>query len=371
MERTKRSTIITGGILLACASAACGGTVHPAPDQTLPPAHEPEPQPADAAAVSAIPEGYHAITPSIVVPDLPGAIAFYERALGATQTEVMAGPDGAPMHGEMHLGDSVVMLSPENEQHGNVAPGTAGGTNGGLMVYVPDVDAAFAQALEAGATQMMPPADMFWGDRYGQLTDPYGHRWSLATHKYDVPPDEMQRRAQAWAAAMGRGEEPPAVEALEPAAASHQPAGWPTVIPAIVVASADEVDFYVQALGAEEVNRMAMPDGKLAHAELRIGDSILMLTGENAEMDAHMKAPSSMGGRAPLSVMIYVDDVDAVHARAIEAGATEQMPPTNMFWGDRFGQVRTSSGNAIGIATHVEDLTPAQMQERMRAQLGG
>ena len=180
--------------------AACGGTVHPAPDSTPPPMNTAEPQPTGGDAVASIPEGYHAITSMIVVRDLPAALAFYERALGAERTEMMPGPDGAPMHGEMRLGDSIVMLAPENEQHGNLSPQAAGGANGALMVYVEDVDAAVARATEAGAAVVMPPADMFWGDRYAIVRDPFGHRWSIAAPIEDLSPRQLRGRAAEWAA---------------------------------------------------------------------------------------------------------------------------------------------------------------------------
>lgn len=147
-------------------------------------------------AVKPIPEGYHTVTPHIVVRGAEEAIAFYARAFGAEETVRMPGPGGKLLHAEVRIGDSVVMLSDEFPEMGARSPQSIGGTSGGLMLYVNDVDAAFARAVGAGATAEMPPQDMFWGDRYGKLRDPFGHSWSLATHVEDLDPDEMMRRMQ-------------------------------------------------------------------------------------------------------------------------------------------------------------------------------
>lgn len=362
MHHTVRSLSFATSLLLG---ACGGGGAATAEESTIPPPAD-EAGAGAEAAVTPIPDGYHSINPMLVVPDVEAAIAFYEAALGAEQAELVRGPDGAPMHGEVRIGDSIVMLSPEHEEHGSFAPSTAGGTNGALLIYVADVDAAFARALEAGAESVMPVSDMFWGDRYGQIQDPYGHRWSLATHRYELSGEEMGRRAQAWSEAVAAGEEPPTFEPGE-AAESHQPEGWHTVNSSLVVGGPEAIDFFVQALGAEEVSRMVTPDGHLVHAELRVGDSILMLSGAEPEREPHMKTPARMEGRAPLALYLYVDDADAAFARATAAGATEELPVTDTFWGDRFGQVRTPDAHAIGLATHVEDLTPEEMVERMRA----
>jgi PhnB protein len=151
-----------------------------------------------AKKVSPIPAGYHTVTPYLTVNDGAGALEFYKRAFGARQTERMEGPGGKIMHAEFRVGDSIVMLSDEMPGMSTTkAPISAGGTTTSLMVYVPNVDAAFARAVDAGGKSLMAPTDMFWGDRYGKLEDPYGHQWGLLTHKEDVPPKEMARRAQA------------------------------------------------------------------------------------------------------------------------------------------------------------------------------
>jgi uncharacterized glyoxalase superfamily protein PhnB len=144
-----------------------------------------------------IPKGYHVVTPSIVVRGAAKAIEFYKKAFGAKELNRMEGPGGKLMHAEIKIGDSIVMLSDEFPEMGSSSPETVGGTPSSLMIYTRDVDALFNQAVAAGAKVSMPIADMFWGDRYGRVKDPFGHDWQLATHKENVTPKEMARRAAA------------------------------------------------------------------------------------------------------------------------------------------------------------------------------
>ncbi len=148
-----------------------------------------------AAKVNAIPPGYHTVTPYLVLSDASRAIDFYKQAFGAQELARMATPDGKIGHAEIKIGDSIVMLS--DEMMGNKSPQTLGGSPVSLFIYVDDVDSVFNRAVKAGAKSDMPPADMFWGDRYGKLTDPFGHLWGLATHVEDVAPQEMEKRAKA------------------------------------------------------------------------------------------------------------------------------------------------------------------------------
>jgi PhnB protein len=155
--------------------------------------------------VKKIPDGYHTITPALVVKNGNAAIDFYKRAFGAVEVMRMAGPDGTSlMHAELEIGGSKVMLSDEQPSSGCRAPASLGSTSATLYVYVPDADAAVKQAVNAGATVVMPVADMFWGDRAGQVADPSGHRWMLATHKEDVAPADLSRRAREFFAAMAQ-----------------------------------------------------------------------------------------------------------------------------------------------------------------------
>jgi len=152
-----------------------------------------------------IPAGYHTVTPYLVVKDAAKAIDFYKRAFGAEEVDRMPGPGGkGVMHAEIKIGDSRLMLSDEMPGAGCSSPQTLGGTTCQLFIYVPDVDAAFQQAISAGATSTMPVSDMFWGDRYGKLSDPFGHQWGMATHKEDVSPQELAKRSEAFFAQMSQ-----------------------------------------------------------------------------------------------------------------------------------------------------------------------
>jgi PhnB protein len=145
-------------------------------------------------AVKPIPDGYPAVTPYLIVKDAAGALDFYKRAFGATERMRMAGPDGRVGHAEIQIGTGVVMLADEFPEMGIRSPKSIGGTAVTLAVYVEDVDARFAQAIAAGARAVRPVKDQFYGDRSGTLEDPFGHVWTLATHKEDVPPAELERR---------------------------------------------------------------------------------------------------------------------------------------------------------------------------------
>ena len=149
-------------------------------------------------AVKAIPDGYHSITPYLVCKGAARAIEFYTRAFGAKEFVRMPGPEGRIMHAEVKIGDSVLMLADENPERGAVAPqaGTLARSMS-IMFYTDDVDATFRRAMDLGASSIQAPTDMFWGDRMGNLMDPFGHQWAIATHKEDVTPEEMQKRMQA------------------------------------------------------------------------------------------------------------------------------------------------------------------------------
>lgn len=145
-------------------------------------------------ATSFKPEGSHTVIPHLIARDASKAIEFYKKAFSAEEVCRMAGPNDAIMHAEVRIGDSLIYLAEEAPQWGCVGPQSLNGSPVTIHMYVADVDAAYDRAVKAGATATMPPQDMFWGDRYGKLTDPFGHVWSLATHKEDVSPDECMKR---------------------------------------------------------------------------------------------------------------------------------------------------------------------------------
>jgi PhnB protein len=147
--------------------------------------------------VKAIPDGYYSLTPYLVCRGAAKAIEFYARAFGAQETVRMPGPGGSIMHAEVKIGNSMLMLSDENTERGQLSPESIGGSACTIMFYADDVDEVFKRAVAAGAKGEMPPADMFWGDRMANIVDPFGHRWAIATHKEDVSAAEMEKRMAA------------------------------------------------------------------------------------------------------------------------------------------------------------------------------
>lgn len=166
--------------------------------------------------VNYIPKGYQVVTPYLTINRAAEAIRFYQEAFGAT--EVMRFEhDGVLGHAEIQIGDCRIMLGEEMPEWGNKSPLTLGGSPGGLHIYVKDVDQAFARAIKAGARQEQPVTDQFYGDRSGNLIDPFGHRWTIATHKEDVSTEELQRRFTEFMASMKNAGSTPA-QPREPAA---------------------------------------------------------------------------------------------------------------------------------------------------------
>jgi PhnB protein len=144
-----------------------------------------------------IPDEYPRVMPYLIVDGAAAAIDFYKSVLGATERMRMDGPDGRIGHAELELGESMIMLADENPEMGARGPKAIGGTPVTLHVYVEDSDAAFGRAMDAGAKSLRAVEDQFYGDRSGQFEDPFGHKWNVATHVEDVPPEEMRERAQA------------------------------------------------------------------------------------------------------------------------------------------------------------------------------
>jgi len=149
-----------------------------------------------------IPEGYHTVTPYLAVDGAADAIEFYKKAFGAQETIRMDGPDGSIAHAEIKIGDSLVMLSDPFPQSTVKAPTSLGGTSASVFLYVEDVDRVVKQEVDTGATVTMEVEDQFWGDRFGTISDPFGHTWSIATHIEDLTPEEIAERGKAAMAAM-------------------------------------------------------------------------------------------------------------------------------------------------------------------------
>lgn len=154
--------------------------------------------------MGAIPDGYHSVTPYLIVNDAAAALDFYRDALGAE--EVYRLPMGGKIgHAEIRIGDSMLMLSDEWPDMGALGPKTRGGATSTFVIYVEDADASFDRAVKAGATVDRPVENQAWGDRMGTVVDPFGHKWTLGTHIEDVSPDEMQKRMESWSKEQGGG----------------------------------------------------------------------------------------------------------------------------------------------------------------------
>jgi len=369
-------------VLLALTPAlGCSGskadTATPEPTPAAPaPAPVAEVEEPAPAPVSPIPEGYFTLTPQITVQGVDEAVEFYAKTLGAERVLAMPGPDGKTMHAEIKIGDSIVMIDEEMAHEGMKSPLTLGGTSAGMMTYVDDVDAVYAALVEGGAAPAMPPEDMFWGDRYASVVDPFGHRWSVASHLEDLTDEQMMQRAEIAFAPPKKAKklkksktppEPAWKSIAGTASTEKRPSQYHSVTVALIVNNgAEAIEFYKAAFGATEVSRMPGPDGKLMHAEVKIGDSILMLADEWP--DAGQKSAATLGGSA-VALHYFTEDVDAAYATATAAAAKPVMPVADMFWGDRYGAVVDASGFMWGIATHKEDLTKEEMTERMKAQM--
>lgn len=367
----RTSSLVFAAVLIpACAAKTQPDTAVP---QTVagPAVEEP-------AAVDPIPELFGTLTPQIAVDDVSAAMAFYVKAFGGTEIMSMPGPDGTVMHGEVKIGDSLLMIDISNP--GVQSPAKVGGTPMTLFMYTADADEAWATAVAAGATSLMPLADMFWGDRYGELSDPFGHRWAIASNLEELTPEQMQQRSELFGAEAAEAAKPskkkrrtvkrPATPKWKSVAgtpaAKPIPDGYETITMMITVPdAAAAIEFYTTVLGAKERNRMPLPDGKLMHAEVAFGSSVLMLSDE---MSPERKSAKTLGG-SPVMFHHYTPDVAATYAAAIQAGAVSILELTDMFWGDRYGAVMGPSGIAWGLATHVEDVAPEQMQERMKKQM--
>jgi PhnB protein len=155
-------------------------------------------------AVKPIPEGYHTVTPYLYIKGTAKALEFYKKAFGAVELFRMAGPDGRIGHAEIKIGDSMIMMADEHPEMGVKGPEAYGGTTVGICLYVEDVDTVYKRAIAAGGKEVRPLTDQFYGDRSGTLNDPFGHTWTISTHKEDVPNEEMEKRAQEWMKKQGK-----------------------------------------------------------------------------------------------------------------------------------------------------------------------
>jgi uncharacterized glyoxalase superfamily protein PhnB len=356
------STILAAVLLLAAAACDKQDTATPEPKPAPPQPVDPGPK------ADPIPAGWFSLTPQLAVPDVAAAVDYYTTAFGAQKVIQMPGPDGKPLHAEVKIGDSLVMIDLANDE-GLPSPEKLGGTPVTLMLYVEDVDAAFKAAAAAGGDVEMEVADMFWGDRFGQLTDPFGHRWAVASHLEDLTDEQIQTRGELMAADAKKKRKrktPSWKQVVGTPSESKIPKDYHSITMSLVLSdSAAAIDFYKAAFGAVERSRMPTGDGKIMHAEVTIGDTVLMMADEFPEQGG--QSAKTLGG-SPVMIHHYVEDVVGVHKKAVGAGGTSAMEVSEMFWGDRYGAIVDPTMIPWGLATHVEDLSPEEMDKRMKAQ---
>ena len=254
------------------------------------------------AAVKAVREGFHSITPYVVAQGAAKLIDFMKQAFGAEEVFRMPRPDGMIAHAEVRIGDSMVEVADGTDTH-KPAPVS-------LHLYVSDADAIYRRAMEAGGTSMHEPVDQEYGDREAGVKDASGNHWYIATHK----------------------------------GAHYIPEGLRSVTPYLHPhGTAKLIEFLKQAFGAEEDARHEAPDGTVAHAKIRIGDSIIEMG------EAH-----GQWGPMPATIHLYMSDTDAVYRRAMAAGAAKSLAePADQPYGDRTAGVEDACGNRWYIATHM------------------
>jgi PhnB protein len=265
--------------------------------------------------------------------DAAAAIDFYKRAFGATELMRLAEPSGKIGHAELQIGEAMFMIADEYPDYGAISAETLGGSPIKLHLYVANVDQFAEHAVAEGASLARPVADQFYGDRTGQLRDPFGYTWVIATRQKEIPVADMQSAFDEFLA----GHE------SKPASKEFKREGFYTVNPYLTVQPAVElVDFVKEAFGAVESFRATGSAGGL-HCELTIGDSKVLIGG-GPGFDAK-----------PAAIHLYVPDVDDVYTRAMAAGGTSLGAPTDQEYGERSAAVKDIGGNEWYIATRFDE----------------
>lgn len=291
-----------------------------------------------AKQIESTPQPSTPLIPYLCYRDAAAAIDFYKRAFGATELMRLAEPSGKIGHAELKIGEAVFMISDEYPDYDAISAETLGGSPIKLHLYVANVDQFAERAIAEGATVSRPIEDHSYGDRAGQLKDPFGYTWMVATKQKDVAVAEMQKDFDKFLDERERERDKPKQFKRE---------GFHAVTPYLIAGPAAElVDFVKQAFGAVESFRTTGSAGGL-HCEVKIGDSIVMIGG----------GPGF--DERPAAIHLYVSDVDEVYARAMAAGATSQAEPSDQEYGERIASVKDIGGNEWYIAKRF-DQTPIQ-----------
>jgi PhnB protein len=278
-------------------------------------------------------------SPRMAFKNVAKAIEFYKTAFEARETFRFENEMGIG-HAEIMIGDSVIMLAEEWPEGGRFSPETTGNSPVAMTIQVPDVDAFSERAIAAGAKLQRPIADQFYGRRDANLLDPFGYPWSVFTVKEEMSVEEMHRRFRAMMGGDTTGEEKkkPAVDPV--------PKGYTTLTTYLVAQDADGlINFMTKAFGAEETFRTGPGAEGGLHAEVKIGDSMIMVGGGGTGMKWR-------GTPMPSAFHMYVPDCDATYARALEAGATSFTAPADQEYGERSANVQDPAGNFWYIATY-------------------
>ena len=286
-----------------------------------------------ATQATAVATTQQTATPRLRIRNAAAAVEFYKKAFGAR--EIMRfEAHGHLAHVELAIGNSVIYLGEEALDYGFPGPQTLGGSPISIHLWVADVDAFVEHAVAAGAKLTGEVRDQFYGDRSGSVTDPFGYTWGIATRKVEMSVDEMHRRFS----------EMEKEQTANRTASSFIPEGYHTVTPYLIVQDAPAlIEFATQAFGAKETFRAIGSAGGI-HAEVRMGDSMLMMGGGGPEL-------SWRGQSSPSALHIYVKDTDAAYERALKAGAESIQPPADQPYGERSASVKDQSGNHWYIAT--------------------
>jgi uncharacterized glyoxalase superfamily protein PhnB len=367
----KESSYMQRFILLASLAAVvaggCGGSQQKKSETALANATTPVATPAgERAATQPVPTGFFSVTPGLMVEDVDAALSFYSQAFGAITTFKIPGIDGKTEHAQIKLGDSTVMVAlyhPSDRKDELKPPKKLGGTPGSLNYAVEDVDAVFQRAVAAGAQIMMPVKNQFWGDRWGMLQDPFGHQWGIGTSKVKLSDAQMRQLAPLAFQPQGQRDIDKAWKNA-PKADGYKQKDHHDITPALHVKDPSKaMDFYKSGLGAEEREKMNMRDGRLMHAEIKVGDSIVMLGEEMPEYG--VKSPISLDGSS-FFLYVYLPEVDKATTQAKRGGAAKIEGPSDMFWGDRVSFVVDPSGHVWTLATHTRDVTPEEMKQALK-----
>ena len=275
--------------------------------------------------------------PSLRIKNAAAAIDFYKQAFGAQEIMRFA-VHGHIAHAELAIGNSVIMLGEEAPEYGFPGPAALGGSPISIHLSVEDADAVAAQAVAAGARLVRPVSDQFYGDRSGAVADPFGYTWNISMRKQEMSLEEMHQRFEAMEQE----------QAAKKTAVSPIPKGFHTLTPYLIAQDAGRlIDFLKQTFGAEEKFRAVGSAGGI-HAEVRLGDSMLMLGGGGPDV-------AWRGESRPMAFHVYVEDTDAVYQRALDAGASSIGAPMDQPYGERSGSVKDPSGNYWYIATLLGD----------------